>query len=119
MSIIIFYNTIFDVDDELNQVVDEDRLDDIADDRKRTTVNSDIVCDSFYVSKQIVKNSDVIGLIPESLIHRELERGELHILTYGDRKVTTLSGIVLLAERNPSPAVGKYIELIQELDTKL
>ena len=28
------YNTIFDVDDELNQEVDEDRLDDIADDRE-------------------------------------------------------------------------------------
>jgi DNA-binding transcriptional LysR family regulator len=93
-------------------------LDDNTNGRKRTTVNSDIVCDSFYVSKQIVKNSDAIGLIPEILIHSEIKRGELHILTYTDQIVTTSSGIVLLAERNPSPAVDKYIELLQELDTK-
>jgi len=86
--------------------------------KERKTVNSDIVCDSFYVAKQVVKNSDAIGLIPEVLIHSELERGELHILTYGKHKVTTLSGIVLLAKRNPSPAVETFIELLKELDTK-
>jgi len=55
--------------------------DDIHIDRQ-TFVHSDILCDSFSISKQIVKNSDAIGLVPKILLTSEIECGELRELNF-------------------------------------
>lgn len=86
---------------------------------KQTFFYSDIVCDSFSICKQVVKNSDVIGLIPKILIASELKRGELRTLHFKHKKLTASGGIVRLAERKPSPAAEKYIEVLKELDEQL
>jgi DNA-binding transcriptional LysR family regulator len=74
---------------------------------KQTFFYSDIVCDSFSICKKVVKNSDAIGLIPKILIASELKRRELRTLHFKHKKLTTSGGIVLLAERKPSPAAEK------------
>lgn len=86
---------------------------------KQVFFYSDIVCDSFAISKQIVKNSDAIGLIPRILIASELERGEFRILHFKHKEISTMSGIVRFAGRDPSPAMEKYIEVVKELDEQL
>lgn len=86
---------------------------------KQTFFYSDIVCDSFSICKQVVKNSDVIGLIPKILIASELKRRELRTLHFKHKTLTASGGIVRLAERKPSPAVEKYIQVLKELDEQL
>lgn len=86
---------------------------------KQVFFYSDIVCDSYTISKQIAKNSNAICLIPKILITSELEHGELRILHFKHKELSTNSGIVCLAEREPSPAIEKYIKVVKELDEQL
>jgi len=86
---------------------------------KQTFFYSEIVCDSYTISKQIAKNSDAICLIPKVLIASELERGEFRMIHFNHKKITTGSGIVRLAERDSPPAVEKYIEIVEGLDKQL
>lgn len=86
---------------------------------KQTFVYSNIVCDSLSICKQISTQSNAICLIPEGIITSELKNGELCTIDYKHEQLTTQAGIVHLANRDPSPAVERYIEIVRELDEQL
>ena len=89
--------------------------------RKGTTPfhYSDIVCDSFQMMKQIVKESNAIGVIPKALIATELMQGTICAIPVQHKKLTSLGGIVYIADREPSPATMKFIKIVKNLDKEL
>jgi DNA-binding transcriptional LysR family regulator len=89
--------------------------------RKGTTPfhYSDIVCDSFQMMKQIVKESNAIGVIPKALIATELMQGTICAIPVQPKKLTSLGGIVYIADREPSPATMKFIKIVKNLDKEL
>lgn len=86
---------------------------------RHTFLYSNIVCDSFLIAKQISKRSDAICLIPEIYVADEVESGEFRVLDFEHKPISSQGGIVHLAEREPAPAVEKYIEIFRQLDEAL
>lgn len=84
-----------------------------------TFIYSDIVCDSYFIAREIAKTSETICLIPSELVAKDLEHGDLRTIDFKHKKISTNSGIVRLAERDPSPAMEKYGEIVKELDEQL
>jgi DNA-binding transcriptional LysR family regulator len=80
---------------------------------------SNIVCDSFLIAKQISKHSDAICLTPEVYVADEVESGEFRVLDFKHKPISSQGGIVHFAEREPAPAVEKYIEVFRQLDEAL
>jgi DNA-binding transcriptional LysR family regulator len=63
--------------------------------------------------------SDAICLTPEVYVADEVESGEFRVLDFKHKPISSQGGIVHFAEREPAPAVEKYIEVFRQLDEAL
>jgi len=75
-------------------------------------------CDSLYMMKNIVRNSDAVTMLPLSVVIDEIERGEL-IATPGLPWMRGTFGIVRLAHRSLSPLGETFVRMLQEADAEL
>jgi DNA-binding transcriptional LysR family regulator len=77
-----------------------------------------ITCDSPGMMKSIVAESDAIGLMPMSLIARELADGSLVALPIEAPWLGRTFAIVELENRTPSPSAEQFLHFVREADAE-
>jgi DNA-binding transcriptional LysR family regulator len=75
-----------------------------------------ITCDSPAMMKAIVAESDAIGLMPMSLIAREIAEGSLVALPIEAPWLGRTFAIIEIEDRTPSPSAEQFLRYIREAD---
>jgi len=86
--------------------------------RDATRTLPSITCDSPGMMKSIVAESDAIGLMPMSLIARELADGSLVALPIEAPWLGRTFAIVELENRTPSPSAEQFLCFVREADAE-
>lgn len=77
-----------------------------------------IGCESLYMMKNIVRQSNAITGLPLCVVIDEVKRGELVVLP-GRPWMRVTIGVVRLAHRSLSPLGESFVKLLQEADAEL
>jgi hypothetical protein len=75
-----------------------------------------ITCDSPAMMKAIVAESDAIGLMPMSLIAREIAEGSLAVLAIDAPWLGRTFAIIELEDRALSPSAEQFLRFVRDAD---
>lgn len=79
--------------------------------------NTEIRVTTSYVARQVVMESDAIGVALPRQIRREVASGDLVMLPLELSRLRTAYGIMRLAWRTPSPATLEFVRLLREVES--
>lgn len=77
-----------------------------------------VVVENLNLSRQIIRESDAIGVAVPLQIENELERDIFSIIPYDMTQLFTNYGFMYLRERALSPAATQFMEFVQEIENE-